>query len=91
MDIKEKNITIQGEYPIGTTITYDDEKKKSPAVVIIMEQESLTVTEMVSDSIPIYTKVWLRHLRNVAIYPPVMTSAEHTLQVVVSTVQDFQT
>ena len=36
MDIKEKNITIQGEYPIGTTITYDDEKKKSPAVVIIM-------------------------------------------------------
>ncbi|HBI85523.1 MAG TPA: hypothetical protein DDX71_04450 [Ruminococcus sp.] len=32
----EKQITIQGEYPIGTTITYEDESRKSPAVVIIM-------------------------------------------------------
>ena len=36
MEFREKNITIQGEYPIGATLTYADEKKKSPAVVIIM-------------------------------------------------------
>ena len=36
MNIKEKNITIQGEYAIGATITYENEQKKSPAVVIIM-------------------------------------------------------
>lgn len=36
MQFREKKITIQGEYPIGATITYEDEKKKSPAVVIIM-------------------------------------------------------
>lgn len=36
MEFKEKNITLQGAYPIGATITYEDEKKKSPAVVIIM-------------------------------------------------------
>ena len=36
MEFKEKEITIQGAYPIGTTITYADESRKSPAVVIIM-------------------------------------------------------
>ena len=36
MDMKEKAVTIQGEYTIGATITYRDETKKSPAVVIIM-------------------------------------------------------
>ena len=36
MEIREKKITIQGEYPIGATITYEDENRRSPAVVIIM-------------------------------------------------------
>lgn len=36
MQFREKKITIQGEYPIGATITYEDESRRSPAVVIIM-------------------------------------------------------
>lgn len=36
MQFREKKITIQGEYPIGATITYEDESRKSPSVVIIM-------------------------------------------------------
>ena len=36
MKLREKKITIQGEYPIGATITYEDENRRSPAVVIIM-------------------------------------------------------
>ena len=36
MKFRERKITIQGAYPIGTTITYEDESRKSPAVVIIM-------------------------------------------------------
>lgn len=36
MDIKERKVTIQGAYPIGVTVTYVNENKKSPAVVIIM-------------------------------------------------------
>ena len=36
MELREKRITIQGEYPIGATVTYEDESRRSPAVVIIM-------------------------------------------------------
>ena len=36
MQFREKKITIQGEYPIGATIIYEDESKRAPAVVIIM-------------------------------------------------------
>lgn len=36
MQFREKKMTIQGEYPIGATITYEDESRRSPAVVIIM-------------------------------------------------------
>lgn len=36
MDIKEKRVTVKGEFPIGATVTYTDENKRSPAVVIIM-------------------------------------------------------
>ena len=36
MKFREKKITIQGEYPIGATVTYEDESRRSPAVVIIM-------------------------------------------------------
>lgn len=36
MEIKEKRVTVKGEFPLGATITYTDDSKKSPAVVIIM-------------------------------------------------------
>ena len=36
MDIKEMKVMIKGEFLIGATVTYTDESKKSPAVVIIM-------------------------------------------------------
>lgn len=36
MNIKEKDVMIQGKFSIGATITYTDETKKSPAIVIIM-------------------------------------------------------
>lgn len=34
--IKENEVSIQGKVSIGATVTYTDENKKSPAVVIIM-------------------------------------------------------
>ena len=36
MNIKEKEVMIQGKFKIGATVTYTNENKKSPAVVIIM-------------------------------------------------------
>lgn len=36
MKITEKEVTIKGEFDIGATVTYTDENKKSPAIVIIM-------------------------------------------------------
>lgn len=36
MNIKEKEVMIQGKFNIGATVTYTNENKKSPAVVIIM-------------------------------------------------------
>ena len=36
MEIMEKEVVIKGEFQIAATVTYTDENKKSPAVVIIM-------------------------------------------------------
>ena len=36
MEIKEKKVMIKGEFPIAAAVIYTDERKKSPAVVIIM-------------------------------------------------------
>lgn len=36
MNIKEKEVIIQGKFGIGATITYTDENKRSPAILIIM-------------------------------------------------------
>ncbi|WP_044976629.1 alpha/beta hydrolase [Ruminococcus sp. HUN007] len=36
MEINEKEVMIKGNFPIAATVTYTDERKKSPAVVIIM-------------------------------------------------------
>lgn len=36
MNIREKEVMVQGKFKIGATVTYTNENKKSPAVVIIM-------------------------------------------------------
>lgn len=36
MNIKEKEVMIQGKFKISATVTYTNENKKSPAVVLIM-------------------------------------------------------
>ena len=88
MEIKEKKVTIQGEYSIGATITYEDETKKSPAVVIIMGTGKL---DRDGNGFGFHSDLYkdLAYTFAECGYPHVTIRGGRTLRAAASTVPDF--